>query len=177
MATPYRRDGGCEMSKPKTKGNGRGITLLRSLLAHEGDECVIWPFHRIRGYGVLGVNGEHYKAHRLMCEMIHGPAPSEEYQAAHSCGNGHGGCVNPRHLSWKTPTENQADRKIHGTSGRRMPGRRYKLTIEQVAQIRALKGQKSQDEIATMFGCTRENIGLIHRGINWPSVPAADTES
>lgn len=150
-----------------TKGNGKGIAFLRAHVAYQGDDCLPWPFCRIRGYGSVSVNGTIFKAHRLMCEMFRGQAPTEDHEAAHECGNGHLGCVNPKHILWKTPIENQADRKVHGTAGKLMPGRRYKLTVEQVAEIRALKGAKSQDEIAAMFCCTRENIGRIHRGLNW----------
>lgn len=66
------------------------------------DYCLIWPFAREGrvGRGMLGHNGKSAWAHRLMCEMVRGPAPIDKPQAAHSCGNGDQGCVNPRHLSW-----------------------------------------------------------------------------
>ncbi len=148
---------------------GKGIAFIEAHVAHEGDECLIWPLCRIRGYGFVSVNGKRVRAHRVMCEMVHGPAPSALHESAHSCGNGHGGCIHPKHLSWKTPVENQADRKTHGRAGRGPAGtwRRAILTPEQVAEIRTLKGVKSQDLIASMFGCTRENIGRIHRGVSW----------
>jgi hypothetical protein len=157
------------MAVPHNKGKGEGIAFLRAHVGYQGDDCLIWPFCRIRGYGIVNFDGQrNIRAHRVMCELVRGPAPSDVHEAAHSCGNGHGGCINPRHLSWKTPVENQADRKAHGRAGRGPAGwRREKLTPEQVAEIRALKGKKSQDAIAAMFGCTRENIGRIHRGVSW----------
>lgn len=51
-----------------------------------------------------------------MCQKAHGDPPSPKHDAAHSCGRGHEGCVNPNHLSWKTKKQNQADRITHGTS-------------------------------------------------------------
>lgn len=150
---------------PVTRGHGKGIRLLREIAIYTGDDCVIWPYSRTRGYGTFGFDGKIHYAHRFMCELVNGPAPAG-HEAAHSCGNGHRGCITPKHLSWKTPVENQADRKVHGTA--KKPGSaRYKLTAEQVAEIRALKGTKTHAEIAAVYGCTRENIGAILRGKNW----------
>ncbi len=41
------------------------------------------------------------------------------------------------------------------------------LTEDKVAQIMALKGQKSQREIGEMFGVKGKQIGRIHRGECW----------
>lgn len=158
------------MAHPPNRGKGTGLAWLKARVAYDGDDCLAWPLNRIRGYGCVSINGTILKAHRVMCEMAHGPAP-EGHEAAHSCGNGTGGCCNPRHLSWKTPTANQADRKAHGRAGKLMPGRRYKLTYQQAVEIRSLDGILSQDELAARFGCTRENIGHIVRGKNWKHEP------
>jgi ribosomal protein S13 len=150
-----------------TKGNGRAVQWLREHAEYQRDDwCVIWPFSTTRGYGHFGYMGEMLYAHVYMCELAHGPAPSPLHQAAHSCGMGHEGCVNPKHLSWKTPSENQQDKKEHGTS---MPkGReRYKLKAEDVAYIRSLAGQKTHDELARIFGVSRRNIGAILDGRSW----------
>lgn len=148
------------MTNPPHKGQGAAIKWLRDHLHFSGDECLPWPFTRLKnGYGRFGYNAEHFYAHRYMCEMVHGPAPSPIHQASHSCGRGHDGCLNPRHISWKTPSGNQLDRRAHGTSKR--CGR--KLTPIQRRQIVALKGQKTQREIAVMFGITFQNVSHIHR--------------
>jgi hypothetical protein len=57
------------MTSPPNKGNGRGINFLRSLIGHQGDDCIIWPMTRSRGYGTVGLNGKLHKAHRIMCEL------------------------------------------------------------------------------------------------------------
>jgi hypothetical protein len=150
------------------KGNGAGITFLRNLISHDGDECVKWPLSDDgRGYGIVGFNGARLKAHRVMCELVHGPAPTPQHHAAHSCGNGHLGCVNPRHLSWKTPVENMADSVEHGTARFGKGRQRVKLTVEQVREIMALKGVRSQIEIGERFGVSWRHIGKIHRGVTW----------
>jgi hypothetical protein len=157
------------ISTPHNKGKGRGIAFLRNLIGRQDDDCVIWPMCRVRGYGVLSVNGVLSKASRLLCEMAHGPAPAPEYEAAHSCGNGHLGCVNPNHLSWKTRNENQSDRRQHGTSGRRgvKKYRRYKLTADDAMKIRSLLGTESVTNIAARFGVHRSTINQIQAGKTW----------
>lgn len=155
---------------PKHKGSGFGIRWLMAHRCWEGDECLIWPLGcNERGYGFISFNGKIRKAHRMMCEVAHGPPPTPLHHAAHSCGRGNAGCVNPRHLSWKTPSENQQDMVKHGTA--RKPGTpRYKLTPEKVATIRTLKGTKSQSEIGKMFGVNREIISRILSGKAWSHI-------
>lgn len=146
---------------PPNKGQGAAIKFLRKHVSYSGDDCLIWPFNRAKphGYGTLGFNGRPHRAHRLMCELAHGAPPTPKHQAAHSCGKGHLGCVNPRHLSWKTEAENQYDRHLHGTN-RKKGTPRYKLTWQKVAKIRALEGKMSQQAIARKFGVTH---GLISK--------------
>lgn len=138
------------------------------VLTYDGDQCLTWPFSRNdSGYGKLRVDGRDHRVTRLVCEHINGPAPSPLHEAAHSCGRGHGGCVAKRHLSWKTPKENQADKLIHDTHrrGERQP--RSKLTERDVHEIRATKGKVSQREIAAKFGVNQTTISHIHAGRIW----------
>lgn len=153
------------MTNNPNKGKGRAITWMRAHVDHPGGACLIWPMSRDRdGYGMFGFEGKRHKAHRWMCEAIHGPAPTPQHHAAHSCGAGHLGCVHPHHLSWKTPKQNADDMVKHGRARfGRQP--RLKITDEQVAQIRALKGAKPHPEIAKMFGITDSHVRKIHQGI------------
>lgn len=50
-----------------------------------------------------------YNAARVMCELIHGPAP-EGHEASHLCGGDNWLCVSPDHLIWETHKENCARR-------------------------------------------------------------------
>lgn len=154
---------------PDRNGIGKGIRWIREHVNYSGDECLPWPLHRRRGYGIFYHFSIRYQAHRYMCELVNGPQPSPSHETAHSCGNRE--CVNPKHLSWKTRSENQLDRRIHGTKSRpnwwKGDGAGSKLTGEQVAEIRALKGIKTQDELAAAFGCTHSNISHIQRGSTW----------
>lgn len=148
------------------KGKSAMQDWLRAHVNHEGGHCLIWPFFRDdQGYARVAVEGKPRQASRFMCTLVHGPAPSEKHQAAHSCGNGHGGCVHPKHVWWKTPIENMADAVRHGTA-RFGSGRiRHKLTLEQVSEIRALKGVMTQSELGSLYGVTGKHIGKIHRGV------------
>jgi hypothetical protein len=158
-----RRRGG-KRGGGHSRGKGAGIRFLREHVNHQGSDCLKWPLKGSNGYGVFGYMGETHYAHRYMCELVHGPAPSPSHEAAHSCGNGHRGCVNPRHISWKTKSENQADRALHGT---KCTGGRGKLTSEQAEQIKALRGKFPQREVAEMFGISRANVSLIQNGNTW----------
>jgi DNA-binding transcriptional regulator YiaG len=142
------------------KGQGKSVAWLRAHVGHTDDECLIWPFARNRqkGYGMFGHLGDHFYAHRYMCELVKGPAPSSQHQAAHSCGNGHLGCVNPKHLSWKTNGENQLERRSNSRRNRESKvGNRTRLTEADVAEIRRQRGVKTQaalaDEFNVSVGC------------------------
>lgn len=151
-----------------SRGKGAGIRFLREHVTFRGKGCLTWPMAGDgRGYGLIGYNGRIYKAHRLMCELAHGPAPSRGHHAAHSCGRGHEGCVHPEHLSWKLPKDNMADAVRHGTTRDNAGRPLRKLTPEQVQKILALKGKKTQLEIGAMFGVSWRQIGKIHRGVSW----------
>ncbi len=139
---------------PPIKGKGQAFLWLKARVNYQGDDCLPWPFctdDRI-GRGRIAYNGRHYWAHRLMCEMAHGPPPTPKHQAAHECGKGHYGCCNPRHLSWKTNSENQLDRRKTGNMLRNRNGNKTVLTEAQIAEIISLKGKISQVAIGAKFG-------------------------
>jgi hypothetical protein len=81
-----------------------------SVMPRSRDECLIYPFKRYtNGYGGTWVDGIETYAHRHMCKTKHGEPPTPEHEAAHRCGNGKRGCINPNHLRWATHAENMAD--------------------------------------------------------------------
>lgn len=145
--------------KPAPKGEAPRW-LAAQVTGWVSDECLYWPFGKCNGYGTVYFDGKVHYAHRWMCQQVHGPAPAG-HEAAHSCGNGHKGCVNPRHVSWKTKSDNQLDRALHGTAS---AGCRGKLKPGDAEKIRALRGKHTQAEIAAMFGCSRANVSLIQNG-------------
>lgn len=143
--------------------------LKKWLLQHvgyEGGDCLDWPFGKNNeGYGVCGAGGKRTTASREMCRLAHGEPSTPDYHAAHSCGNGHLGCVNPRHLRWASAAENEADKISHGTSSRGERQGGSKLTAVDVLAIRSETG--SHSEIAKRFGISRENARDIINRKRW----------
>lgn len=152
--------------------NGSAQRFLTDVASGDtGDDCLIWPYsHKGNGYGQIRRDGKTMFAHRLVCEAAHGPPPTQRHEAAHSCGNGHRGCVNPRHLSWKTPAENSADRVSHGVHNKGSHNAGAKLTEADVVKIMALNGRIRQLDVARFFGVSPSTIRRIWLGLGWGHV-------
>lgn len=139
-----------------------------TVLPWGSDDCLFWPFSRDGG-GRAHVrrDGKMVKVCRLLCAETHGPPPTPEHQAAHSCGNGHLGCVTKRHLRWATHAENMNDMVAHGRSIRGSRSPATKITEDDVRQIRALRNKASQREIGRRFGLSASSVFLIQTHRNW----------
>lgn len=171
--------GWCDRHYRRWKRYGNPETLVKTpegeprrfyettVLGFAGTDCLAWPYNRNSGgYGMVydPTTRKHLFIHRLACAHANGPAPSPEHQAAHSCGNGRKGCVNPNHLSWKTAKENHADKIAHGTHRRGEANYAAKLTADDVRAIRRLAGSISQSKIGLLFGVAQRTVGdIIHR--------------
>jgi hypothetical protein len=137
---------------------------------HQGDECLKWPFALGRdGYGRIHRDGGGAltTASNYMCEVAHGPRPSPRHECAHSCGKGREACVNPRHLYWATPQENQNDRVGHGTSNRGTRQWKAKLTEDDIRAIRAMSHTAPQSDISALFDIDRGHISAIINRKKW----------
>ena len=131
---------------------------LQQAISFAGDECLVWPFNRDPGgRGQVTLGGKKHIVSRLLCEMTHGPAPTPQHEAAHSCGNGGKACSNPRHLRWATRVENEEDKILHGT-------RNPKLTEEDVRTIRSLTGRVRQIDLAMRYGVCQVHISRVQLG-------------
>lgn len=147
---------------------GEPLRLLKAILHLDSTDCVFWPFAAgSDGYGQVRFNGRMWRPSRLICVWAHGEPASLTDQAGHSCGNGHLGCVNPQHLSWRSPQENTEDKRAHGTilRGERHPS--AKLTMSDVDIIKGLFASMSQGEIAKRFGVSQASISAILLGKKW----------
>lgn len=151
-----------------TRPVAAAANFLRDVVMHyDGDECLEWPFLRISGYGTMNHKGRTRHVSTVICEEIHGPAPTPIHQAAHLCGRGHLGCVTKRHLVWKTPAENCADKIIHDTHNRGERNPFSKLTEEDVHVIRSLHGKASNVRLAKQFGVSTTTIFHIQARNKW----------
>jgi hypothetical protein len=145
------------------KGKGQNLIWLKDRVGYDSDECLIWPFSvNYQGYGQVGYYGKVKKAHRIMCELAHGAPPTPKHVAAHSCHNGHGGCVHPKHLDWKTARQNVLERQ--NVPDMLWPTRQTSIPAEHIAKIIDLRGKMNQREIGKMFGISYQHVSVIQRG-------------
>lgn len=176
---PKRTGGLCQMHYQRFRRHGDALAgrtpdgapdryLRDVVIPYAGDDCLIWPFTRVaEGYGQIRRDGRRQRVHRLVCEAVHGLPASSGLVAAHSCGNGHLGCVTPRHLSWKTSQGNALDAIEHGTFPRGERHGNAKITAEIASDIRALKGRLSQRKIGKLFDISGAHVAHIHAGRLW----------
>lgn len=147
----------------RTCGKGRAFEWLCQHVSYDEKKCLFWPFSKCRGRaGTIGYRGRSFKPVRLMCLLAHGEPPTNKHRAAHTCGRGHNGCINPKHLTWKTPSECMHD---EFRDGRWIAyGKGGKITPAEAAEIRALGGTKTATAIGEIYGLSGQRIGEILRG-------------
>lgn len=98
--------------------------------------------------------------HQLVCEAFHGPC-SAGYECDHRDkvrSNNHWA-----NLRWRTPVANKADRNF--ARGERNGS--AKLTVSQVADVRAMLPRQSNSQIAAAMGVARRTIADIRNGRTW----------
>jgi hypothetical protein len=159
----------CAICESEHTEGGDDLTTRQSFirdvaLSHDRDECLLWPYGRnSNGYGTFRLAGRMTYAHRHICRVVNGPAPTPKHQAAHSCGNGHLGCCNPHHLSWKTHAQNAADTIEHGRARLRS-----KLSDEIVRDIR--QSSASLMTLAAQYGVSKKTILNVRQRKVWSHV-------
>lgn len=167
----WRRHG-CPLGGRTPEGSLRAF--YEKALSYEGDECLTWPYGCTNGYARMSLGGKMRSVPRLICEHRHGPPPTPQHDAAHSCGRGHLGCVAQHHLSWKTRAENLADQIDHGTHHRGERQWLSKLTRSDVRQIRSLRGERKQCEIAAQFNISKQHVSAIMKRTTWAWLDAGE---
>lgn len=152
--------------------NGAPAAFLRQAADYLGSDCLTWPFFVSgKGYAWIFYEGRSRSATRLVCALVHGPAPSSIHEAAHSCGNGHLGCISGKHLRWATPKENMADKTIHGTQlhGELIPSSKLKETEVRAIIVALNRGERSVD-LAQQYKVASNTISGIRTGDRWNRV-------
>ncbi len=172
-ARPVIARGLCTLHYQRFKKSGstkrpltRGIAFIQSIAPT--DACIIWPFATCsKGrYGAIFFQGRQQVAHRVSLTVHVGPPPSPNMHAAHdpqNCRNSL--CINPRHLRWATPTENNADKQIAGTLFCGERNNLSKLTLSQVLAIKA--DTRAAKIVASEFYVSDATIYRLRRGKSW----------
>lgn len=131
-------------------------------------ECWLWSGHSRDGrYGHFTVDAETVHAHRWIYELVHGPIPAG-LLIRHKCDTPR--CVNPMHLEVGTHRDNARDMVSRGRNPNRQ-GVKHPLARLKDADIVAIRtlascGHRHQD-IASMYGISRQQVGKITRRENW----------
>jgi hypothetical protein len=113
-------------------------------------------------------SGKTTAVHSIVAAAFLGPRPPDK-QVAHRDGNKE----NPRlsNLRYATPTENHADKVIHGKTAHGERNGLAKLTAVDVIAIRVrLKAGEPGISIAKDFGVTPANISQIRLRHTWPHI-------
>lgn len=156
---------------PRPKRAAPARDWFMRAMEYDGDECQMSPFLRSQdGYARFEIEGKLVFGSRYACELQNGPRPTDKHEAAHTCLNGRNGCVNKRHVVWKTHAENIADKWAHGTMLVGEAHHQAKLTEREVLEIRSLRGAVSRRELAKRFGVKRATVDNIIDGATWRHV-------
>ncbi len=117
-----------------------------------------------KGYDVI--------VHRLVIETFHGKAPTPKHQAAHNDGNRTNNHYS--NLRWATRSENEQDKKIHGTNNVGEKHGMSRLKESQVLEI--ISSDLMHRELANKYGVARTTISSIKNGRSWAFLNKEDCE-
>jgi hypothetical protein len=147
-----------------SRGKGQGVQWICENVDFNQKKCLFWPFSKDRGRaGHVGHLGKLYKATRLMCALANGAPPSAKHEVSYSCGRADKGCINPRHLAWKTFSENRRD-QIQQGARRAFEGRQGKLTFAKAQEIRAIGHSRLLKDVAAQYGISPQRVSEILSG-------------
>lgn len=157
------------LARFKRAKDGETDAFIQRAIGCTDSKCLFWPYaHNGVGYGKIGRGGKFFLVHRLVCEAVHGKPSTENMEAAHECGNGHLGCVNPLHLSWKSRSENLQDMLRHGRGQTGSKQHMARLTDEIVKAVR--QSNETTVVLAKRYGVCAATIGYARRGKTWKHI-------
>ena len=141
----------------------------------EPDQCWNWKGAKFKkknrqmGYGRHMGRGPLTYAHRAAWILTHGPIP-DGLLVMHGCDNVL--CCNPAHLSIGSDLDNANDARA---KGRNSVGEQCnsKLKEWQAREILAARDKGDPNELAALYGITRDHVKNIWRGTYWKHLHTA----
>lgn len=134
-----------------------------------GAPGVCWPWLKCTqyGYGITGIRGRNYKAHRVAWFLTHGRIP-KGLLVCHKCDNRI--CCNPNHMFVGTEKDNIQDMvsKRRGPHG--VNTHCSKLNDKLVKWILCNKGIIAQRTMARKLGVSQKAVFNILHGYTWKHV-------
>ena len=136
------------------------------------EACWLWTGHiGENGYGITGIKGKGYKAHRVSYFIEHGRIDNDRLML-HRCDVR--ACVNPAHLFLGTPKDNSQDavRKGRNTKLYGEQNGKARLTRAAVLAIRRMctKDGMLQKTAARRFGVSEATVSYVMGGVRWKQV-------
>lgn len=132
--------------------------------------CWVWMKRTMpnNGYGVVGIDGRTWLAHRASWTAHNGPIPDGLF-VLHRCDVRP--CINPDYLFLGDHQANSDDKHAKGRAGRNdgINNGRTKLTPEQVEFIRSTPPYTHG--LAKRFKVTRSAISRARKGSSWSDTP------
>ena len=128
---------------------------------------IVKPQLNGKGYLRVSIGGKLRFVHRLVAEAYI-PNPENKPQVNHKDGNKLNNCVD--NLEW---VDNNENRKHAVSKGLHLYGEKCpfsKLTHEDVAEIRKIGYSIPRNELATMFGISRQSVNDILKFRTWKTV-------
>jgi hypothetical protein len=129
--------------------------VFKQINMHMGDTDVCWEWigtlNKKDGRPYITIDKKRRPVYVIVLELYTGGQPDGRV-ARHSCDNPI--CCNPHHLSWGSNQDNSndmIDRDRHG-----MPA----TVVRNIRKL--LKNGKTHNEIAELYGCTRETVTAIN---------------
>jgi len=125
--------------------------------------CWEWQRYRnIDGYGMLLMDGQSERTHRVAWLLTHGPIPPGA-AICHLCDNPP--CINPDHLTLRDHAWNNHDRSMKGRDAR--PRAKLNFALAQEIRTRYAAGGILQSELAREYGVNAPAINNIIAGRRW----------
>jgi len=159
-------------SLPKYPYEVSSVGQIRRVVGGRGAVSgrILKPRRHVDGYSLYTLSKANKRfditAHQAVALAFKGPRPTAQHQAAHDDGDSSNNSA--YNINWKTPKENEADKRKHGTYFRRGIRNHVKLTDVQVKEIRRLrKSGISYRKLGLLFGVNPSTCFLIIKGTTW----------